>query len=139
MRTATLARHLKRSIAALNLSLCGAAGDAERLGSSCSPPRHSERHDVITLSPVLAAADCDDDELFSPRLVRHRCCAGATRKSTSPKLSSRLDVERAEDVIHRGADEDQATCCDDRPAEVWRAGRCVWHAFQLGFHSCWLT
>src|SRR5947207_8456755 len=46
------------------------------------PPRHSERHDVITLSPVLAAADCELNGCVGDARSVLRLLAGTGRSST---------------------------------------------------------
>ena len=66
-----------------------------------------ESHHVVALLGVEAAvtAGCDDDELSAVHLVAHRCRLAARGQPAFPELAAGVDVEGAQVIVHRGADE----------------------------------
>src|SRR5262245_31316287 len=71
------------------------------------------------------AAGRDDYELSSAVLgyVRHRSSLAAGRQTTSPQLFPRVDIERAQIVVERSADEDETALGDDRAADAGHSER----------------
>src|SRR5215831_2225515 len=79
---------------------------------------------VAELSAELAvAAGGDDDELFAAgvQAIGHRQSLCAGRQTALPELRAGLDIERAQIIVHRRSDKDEAARGDDRASEIWRA------------------
>src|SRR5437016_13408525 len=84
--------------------------------------RDCKLDDRVAGTPDIAAAGSDDDELAPRGLVGHRCRPRPRGKRSRPQLASGFDIKGVECAIERGADEHQAACSDDWPAEVRRSG-----------------
>src|SRR3954466_12103344 len=75
-------------------------------------------HVIAEFSSERAVAAVDrDDVLLAAGLIGHRRRLAAGRKAVLPKLSAIANVERADIVIHRSRDEDDAARGDDRTAQ----------------------
>src|SRR3974390_3120332 len=72
---------------------------------------------------LAVTAGGDDDKLFAvrPQAVGHRHRLATRRQPAFPQLSTGLDIERAQIIIHRCSYEDEPTGGDDRSSQIRRA------------------
>src|SRR5438445_13859839 len=99
-------------------TMIGWGGARSRLGYSL---RKCKRDDGVARAERTTAARRDDDELPPASLVGHRCGTRTRGQVRLPQLAARLDVEGANRVLERRADEDNSPGGNDRPAEVQRS------------------
>src|ERR1700743_1736994 len=92
----------------------------------CRAQSVRQRERQYLISPPGAelgmAAGRDQHVLLAVPHIGHPRCLAAGGETSAPQLGTAPGVERAQVVVHRGADEDKTSRGHDRSAEIGRAG-----------------
>lgn len=108
-------------------SLPRAARPQDEATRSCSSscPRQCERHGVVAVARAeRTMTACGDDDILAPIAppIGHRRRLRAGWQPCLPHHLAGPEIERAQILVGRGADEHEAARGDDRPAQVGHAG-----------------